>query len=406
MALWNFAWQNLWRNGKRTWITLAAVALNTAILIATYALMEGFTERSIQSITNLVVGEVQVHAPKYLEDHSLYKTLDDPQNIVKTAHDNNIGAAPRSFGYGLVSHKTKSAGAFFWGVEPGMEREVFDLAKHIEHGEFLPDIRGKKIVLGKKLARSLNVGVGSELVLVVQAADGSLGNDLYTVSGILKAVGENIDRSAAILHADDMRELFVLGDRVHEIALNSHGTLTPEGLAVFVEGLAPGAEVKTWREILPMFSDMLNMSDVSMGIFGMIFFLAAGLGVMNTMLMATYERIHEFGVIKALGAGPWRIIRDVAAEAMVLAILSTTLGVILGTAGSYYLQVVGIDTGAFTTSEISFAGVAFDPVWRATLSLNSIIRPVITMWVMCLVASLYPAIVAARLNPVDAMTHV
>jgi ABC-type antimicrobial peptide transport system permease subunit len=127
---------------------------------------------------------------------------------------------------------------------------------------------------------------------------------------------------------------------------------------------------------------------------------------MNTMLMATYERIHEFGVLKALGASPWRIIRDVTVEALLMALLATVLGTILGVAGSYYLQVVGLDTSAFTTAEISFAGVAFDPLWRATLNAKVVTRPVVVMWIICLIASLYPAAMAARLDPVQAMTHV
>jgi ABC-type lipoprotein release transport system permease subunit len=404
MAIISYSWRNLWRNKKRTLITLAAVGLNTAILIATYALMDGFIESAVGNVTNMVVGEAQVHAPEYLDDHSLYKSLADPHKVLQAAKANNIGAAPRSYGYGLLSHGTKSAGALFWGVEPAAERAVFDLAKHVQKGSFLADKPRRGIVLGKKLAHSLNVKTGSEVVLVVQAADGSLGNDLYSVTGILKSAGDGLDRSAAIINIEDMRELFVLGDRVHEIALNSGGTIPPKELAAVVGN--GDVEVKTWREILPMFSDLINLSDISIGIFAAIFFLAAGLGVMNTMLMATYERIHEFGVIKALGGSPWRIVRDVAAESLIMAVFATVLGTVIGIAGSYYLQVVGLDTSSFGTGEISIAGIAYNPIWKAALSVDTVTEPVIIMWIICLIASLYPAIVAARLDPVQAMQHV
>lgn len=400
-----YAWRNLWRNTRRTVITLAAVGLNTAILIASYSLMDGLVLHTISTATNLVVGEVQIHAPKYLTSRSFYESLADPEGTIQALKDRNIAAAPRSYGYGLAAHGTKSAGALFWGVDPVAERATFILAEHVADGRFLSDRPQKTMVLGKKLARSLNVSIGSEIVVVVQAADGSLGNELFSVIGILKAAGENIDRSSAILHNSDFEELFVSGGRIHEIALNSKGRLSLEDLAGLASRAAPHAEAKTWRQLMPALSDMVNIFDASIWVFGIIFFLAAGLGVMNTMLMATFERIREFGIIKALGATPWRILRDVVAEALVLGLFATTLGTILGLAGSYYLQETGLDTSVFA-GDYSIAGIAFDPVWRAMLSLRTVLVPVVVMWVICMAASIYPAALAARLDPVKAIHRV
>ena len=397
-----YGWRNLWRNIRRTLITLTAVTLSTAILIASYGLMDGLMQHAISNATNLVVGEVQVHAPGYREDHSIYKALKRPDLILRAAKEKNVAAAPRRYGYGLVAVGTKSAGARFWGVEPDLERTTFDLAKHLQQGRFLAQTSQRGVVLGQKLARSLQAKIGSEIVVVVQAADGSLGNDLYTVTGILKAVGDSVDRNAAIIHAADFAELFVSGDRIHEVALNSRKRLSLEKLTGLLSVAAPEEEIMSWRQLLPEVSDMVNLFDVSMLIFGLIFLLAAGMGVMNTMLMATYERIREFGVLKALGATPWRIIRDVATEALVLAALGTLLGTIFGLAGSYYLQEVGLDLSIFATT-YSVGGVAFDPIWRATMSAKMVYLPVALMLIIGLVASLYPAALAARLDPVKAI---
>jgi ABC-type lipoprotein release transport system permease subunit len=345
-----YGWRNLWRNTRRTSITLAAVTLSTAILIASYGLMDGLMRHAVSNATNLVVGEVQVHAQGYLADHSIYKALSQPDLIFQAAQEKNINAALRRYGYGLVAMGTKSAGARFWGVDPVLERTTFDLAQNLERGHFLAETPQRGIVLGQKLARSLQAQIGSEIVVVVQAADGSLGNELFVVKGVLEAVGDNIDRNAALIHASDFVELFVSGDRIHEIALNSRGMISLEGLTALASSAAPEQEVKSWRNLLPEVSDMVNLFDAFIWIFGLIFLLAAGMGVMNTMLMATYERIREFGILKALGATPWCIIRDVATEALVLAALGTALGTLLGLAGSYYLQEVGLDLSAFATT--------------------------------------------------------
>jgi len=400
------SWRNIWRNPRRTAITLPAICLNTAILIVSYALMDGIMEHTVSNPTKMVVGEAQIHVPKYLVNRSLYKSLKHPEAILSALDREHIPAALRSYGYGLVAHETKSAGAFFWGVDPAAEKTTFDLAGHVALGKFLPDTPHKGIVLGKKLARSLNAGAGSEIVVVVQAADGSLGNDLFTVTGILKAAGDSIDRNSAIMHKADFEELFVTKGRVHEIALNAKGAIGLEKLTEMASRAAPEAEVKTWRQLMPSLSDMVNLFDASIMIFGAIFFLAAALGVMNTMLMATFERIREFGILKALGTTPWRILRDVTSEAVVMAFVSTIIGVILGLAGSYYLQAYGLDTTIFAVEGYSVAGVAFDPIWRAKVSLKIVVIPVVGMWIFSLIASIYPAAIAARLDPVKAITHV
>ncbi|MBW2625474.1 MAG: ABC transporter permease, partial [Deltaproteobacteria bacterium] len=376
--------------------------MSTAILMASYGLMDGLMQHAVSNATNLVVGEVQVHAQGYLADHSIYKALNEPDLILQAAKQKNVAAAPRRYGYGLVAVGTKSAGARFWGVEPASERTTFDLAQHLQEGRFLSETTQRGVVLGQKLARSLQAQIGSEIVVVVQAADGSLGNDLYTVTGILKAAGDSIDRNAALIHAADFVELFVSGERIHEVALNSRGMVSPEGLTALLSIAAPEEEIKSWRQLMPEVSDMINLFDAFIWIFGLIFLLAAGMGVMNTMLMATYERIREFGILKALGATPWGIIRDVAAEALMLAALGTVLGTILGLAGSYYLQEVGLDLSIFAGT-YSVGGVAFDPIWRATISPKMVYIPVVLMLIIGLVASLYPAALAARLDPVKAI---
>lgn len=414
------AWRNIWRNGKRTGITVAAIALNTAILIASYALMQGMMVDMLDNATRLVAGDAQVHAEGYRLDRSMYKDIPYPKAVLEAARARDIQAAARSYGFGLVSSGPKSSGASFWGVDPEVEQKAFELAGEIFQGRYLDEQPSNQVVLGRKLARSLRAEVGSEIVAVVQAADGSLGNDLFTVSGILKTVGEEIDRGAAILHRADFERLFVSGGRVHEIALNAWGRMEPERVAEIAgqahrqarEAHAGEADnvrpvvVETWRELMPQLANMVDIFDAAVFIFGMFFFLAAGLGVMNTMLMATYERVREFGVLKAIGATPWRIMRGVSLEAFVLGLVSTAIGVVVGAAAGLYFQAYGIDLRIFGTGNMTFSGIAFDPIWRAAISQKVIVLPVVTMWVMCVLASLYPAGKAARLDPARAMTHV
>lgn len=399
------AWRNLWRNRRRTAITIAAVSLNTLILITTHSLTDGLLQQTVRNATQLVTGEAQIHARGYLAERSLYSTLPDPGPILASLKERAVGAAPRTYGYGLVSSGTKAAGALFWGVEPSLERANFKLAGELESGAYLGPSPEKTLVLGKKLAKSLNARVGSEIVVLAQAADGSMGNDIFTVAGILKSAGEGVDRNAAIMNLADFRLLFAMPEGVHEIAVNTDGRVPPAELTEILTRLAPDAEVKSWRQLLPTLSDMIQMSGASMSLFGSIFLIAAGLGVMNTMLMATYERTREFGLLKALGASPWRIVRDVTAEAWLLAFIATVFGVTTGVAASWALQKYGLDTSGLA-SDIAIGGVVFDPVWRAALSVKAVVQPVVFMWLVCVLAALYPAGMSARLDPAESMHRI
>ena len=404
MKIVKVSWRNLWRNAARTNITIVAVALCISILIIFQSMIVGLIEKAVFNTTNLVIGEVQIHANGYLNDKSLYKDLKNTEKIKSIAKKNNIGIVERSYGFGLISSGTKSAGTQFWGVNPESELMHFDFAKHINQGTFLNSSSSNKIVLGNKLALSLAAEVGTELVVFVQGADGSLGNDLFYVSGILKNVADNIDRSAAIILENDFNILFSSNNMIHEIALNSKGNFEAEEIQLLMSAEIKDVEIDTWKQLMPTISMMTEKMSVFMRtLFSLIFTIAAGLGVMNTMIMSTYDRMKEFGIIRAIGATPWRIIKQVSLEAILLTIIASFIGTIVGLSAAFYFQKYGFDVSG--QGNISFGGVVMDPIWKASVSLGIILLPIGLMMLTSILSSLYPASIAARIKPVEAIHY-
>lgn len=404
MTLLIVSWRNIWRNSRRTAITIAAIGLNTAILIVTFALIEGMLRDLADNVTDVSLGHAQVHAEGYLDDRSMYKSINSPDSILNAVKKAGFDATARSFGFGLVAVDKKSAGASFWGVDPAEEKAAFRMPYKLLAGEFLNNSAKGEAVIGNKLAKSLRAEPGDEIVAVVQAADGSLGNELYRIVGILESAGDEIDRGGVLLHREDFETLFLSEGRVHEIAINTHNRVPLDQIAPRLGPLASGVKLETWREILPAFAHMMDVSDASTWLFALVFYLAAAIGVLNTMLMATHDRVREYGVIKALGATPWRIVREVAAEGWMLSLISTVVGIVVGVIGSWYLSVYGIDFSA--AGSMTTGGVSYPLIWRGTLTMEDLTTCVVTMWVISILASLYPAIKAARLPAVKAMTHV
>ncbi len=398
------SWRNLWRNRTRTNVTITAVALCIAILIIFQSMIVGLIEKAVFNTTNLVIGEVQIHANGYLNDKSLYKDLKNTEKIKSIAKKNNIGLVERSYGFGLISSGTKSAGTQFWGVNPESELMHFDFAKHINQGTFLNSSSSNKIVLGNKLALSLAAEVGTELVVFVQGADGSLGNDLFYVSGILKNVADSIDRSAAIILENDFNILFSSNNMIHEIALNSKGNFEAEEIQHLMSAEIKDVEIDTWKQLMPTIALMTEKMSVFMRtLFSLIFTIAAGLGVMNTMIMSTYDRMKEFGIIRAIGATPWRIIKQVSLESFILTFVASIIGTVVGLSAALYFQKYGFDVSG--QGNISFGGVVMDPIWKASVSLGIILLPIGLMMLTSILSSLYPASIAARIKPVEAIHY-
>ena len=404
MKIVKVSWRNLWRNSTRTNMTIAAVSLCVAILIIFQSLIVGLIGKAVYNTTNLVVGEVQIHATDYLDDRSIYKSLKNIENIRAVAKENNIGIVERSYGFGLISSGTKSAGTQFWGINPESELKYFDFANHIDEGNFLTIKSLNNVVLGKKLARSLAAEVGTELVVFVQGADGSLGNELFYVTGILENVADNIDRGAAIILKDDFDILFSTNNIVHEIALNSKGKFKAEEIKKLMSAKITGVAIETWKELMPTIAVMTEkMSVFMLTIFSLIFTIAASLGVMNTLIMSTYDRMKEFGIIRAIGATPWRIIRQVSLEAILLTIIASIIGTVVGLSIALYLQEYGIDISG--GGNLAIGGIVFDPIWKASISIKTVFLPVVLMMLTSVIASIYPASIAARIKPVEAIHY-
>ncbi len=398
------AWKNLWRNRRRTLINLAAMGSSCIALMVSIGLTQGLLDELQKNVTEVLCGDAQVHAPGYLAERSLGETL-DPRQIVavtRAAADAGISTAARAIGFGLLAHEARSAGVQLFGVDPASEVAFGGLATKVAQGAFLSG-KPKQAVLGAKVARALEAGPGDELVVVVQAADGSMGSALFRVAGVLEGVGEGIDRTLVLIDRGEFADLFATAG-VHELALTSHQRLDADAVAALARASAGGAEVKTWRELLPQVASLERIWGVATWLIAVIFSLAAGLGVLNAMLMAQYERIPEFGLLKALGTTPARIVGDVFIEALLLALLSVAVGLAVGAVIVWYLHTTGLDIGG--ADKLSVSGVSFGTVWRARWSLAVFLQPLFVTLLTALAAAVWPAIKAARLDPVEALSHV
>lgn len=410
------AWRNLWRNRRRTLITIAGVALGYVLLLTLASLQEGMRQSMIENGTRLSLSHIQIHAPGYYPDRPIHEVLGgragtDVNALLAaiTADPRVRAAAPRVYGYGLVSSAEYSAGAEILGVVPDQEQQITTLHTRMIRGSYLTEQLPRGVIVGEKLANTIGVRVGSEVVLLTQAADGSMGNGLYNIIGIFRTGLEVMDRGMLLMSLSSLQELLSLkSDRIHEVGILLPSAVKATVVAAALEsrvGEILPVRVRAWPELVPELAGYVRLSRNVNSVVFFFVFLVASVGVMNTLLMTVFERTRELGVLMALGTRPVQIIGLILAEAGSLVGVSMVLGGGIGMPLLWYLQVHGLDLRHFM-GEVSLAGAVIDPIWYGRSDFFVYRQSALGLVVTALVSALYPALRAVRVRPVEAIHKV
>jgi ABC-type lipoprotein release transport system permease subunit len=336
MIVFKIAWRNIWRNLRRTLITVSAIGFGLSVLLFHQSFVTGFQGVFIENSVRLHTGHIQIHREGYQRQKKVELVIEEQEALEAEAILEGIDGVEaysmRVNFRGLISSAENSSGVQIFGIEPEREGEVTLISRKMRVGEYLSPDDDDSIILGRTLADDLAVGLGDKVVIMTQALDGSLGAELFRVRGLFESGSPQFDEAVVYVTKGAAQGILEMGAGVNEVAVLVEDGDVVEGISEKLKGATAGSglEVLSWLEISPQIAQTLELQGSGLLIVLAIIFAIVALGVINTMLMSVMERIREFGVMLSLGTRPRHIVTIIITEAFCLGVLGLLFGVFRG----------------------------------------------------------------------------
>jgi putative ABC transport system permease protein len=404
------AWRNMWRNPRRTLLTVSAIAFACLLLVFMLSFQFGSYDAMINASVKIHTGHLQVQAKGYNEKQQMRQVVSDPASVEGIlAQIRGVEAfTSRANAFSMISSNERTNGALVIGIDPEKEARVSTLKKLIRKGKYLAGTDTDRILVGRLLANNLKVDVGDELTVLGQGRDGSVAAAVFKVSGIFSSGIDDLDRSTVHVPLKYFQEIYSMDRAVHEVTsvCKDLGDLPAIKQAVISEinklDTKPSLTALGWKELMPGLSQGILMDLVSGLIIYFILIMVVAFSILNTFLMAILERTREFGMLMAIGTTPGRLTRMVLTESILMTLIGIAAGIALGCAVTLYFQIHGINIAG--ASEILQQYGISGRLYPKLSLLSASIGPGM-VFVITLFAALYPALRIKRLRPVEAMAH-
>jgi len=398
------AWRNLWRNYRRTLIMLGAIAVGAWAMIFMTALMRGMVDDMVDDGIRTLPGHVQIHHPGFRDDPTVANVMAPPSGTLLDAlKDSDVVAwTTRVRVPAVISSERDTRGVTLIGIEPERERNLSFVADDVVEGRYLEGPDDDGLIVGRKLVDTLETGLGKRVVVMSQDQDNQIADRGFRIVGIFDAKLEQNELAYVFGGESTVQAFLGIGDAISEVAILGHDYRHVDGLTSSIAAAGPDLDVQPWTELDPYLSAMVGVMDGFVVVFIVVVFLALSFGLVNTLVMAVFERVREIGLMLALGMTPRSILGQIVAESVLLLVIGLVIGNLAAVATIEPLK-GGID--------VSIVGEGME-MWGSSsvltpaLYLKDVVMANVIVLVLGFFASLSPAWRASRYDPIRAITKV
>ena len=384
------------------------ISVGFALALIFLGVADGVHNQMIRNAVRLGSGNLTVEHKGYPDEPSNDKLVSEASalrdRIRRVPGIRNV--SERIIVMGLIYTADNSAGVALFGVDPASDMTRKTLEPEMIEGRYLKDNEKRGVLIGADLARKLRTSIGGKAVVTAQDASGQISSQLVRVRGIFRTGIDEMDGYFAQVSLPLARDLLGVSDGATQLAVflenEKHQARIKEQIEPLISG--PEATVFDWEDIMPDLVLFVQMDNAGTYIFMGIIMVVVALGILNTILMSVLERTREFGLMVALGMEPRRLLGLVVLETAFLSVVSLGVGGILGFCAHLYLAEYGFDLGFVSQEQLTMAGAVFDSVIYSELAPARVLVLVEVVFCVTFLAGIYPAIRAARVDPVRAIT--
>jgi ABC-type lipoprotein release transport system permease subunit len=402
------AWRNIWRHKRRTIIIVLAMSLTLALMMFYDGLMNGFTDAIYGNAVKVLGGNIQVHAEGYRAqvNSTPLLPLADPQAVVKAAEANpaTLAATLRINTGGLVTNREGAFAVGITGIEPEKEQAVNLIGQYVKEGRNLTSEDTDNILIGKGLADAMNVQVGDRITLVGRSQHKQMRQRTMTVIGIFDLGMADIEKQTVYISLGEAQSLYDLAGQATEVAIFLKQLGQESAVINSIRPALPGYEIESFEANYPDLASAISSKGGVMNIFSVIIIAIAGVGILNLLLMAVYERTREIGVLGAMGLRPNQISLLFILEGTMIGLVGVAAGIVLGLLLNGILMRVGLDFGSMTQAA-SYMALIRDRVYP-TWGVEKLPMRASMVAIISALAAVIPAIEAGRREPAEALHFV
>ena len=395
-VIFRISWRSIWRNRRRTWITVSAIAFGLALAVFFIAFGDGVYNQLIDDATRMQGGHFTLEHPDYREAPAVDLFVGGVSGLRGSLEglEGVLGTKALLLGQGVARSGHGAVGVSVMGVEPALEAASSPLAGGIVSGSYLEEGDGRKVVLGAKLAQRLELRTGKKLVIATNDASGEIVEELFRVKGTFEIGADEVDAYLVQIPLESARRLYGLGqeDATQVGVLLSDPGRRPAVMAAARELVPAGVALRTWEEVMPDLANYIRVDRGSNLVFqGIIVFLSL-FTIFNTILMSVLERTRELAMQLALGVSASLLRLQVVVESALLGALGSTLGVLLGGGLGWWMQAEGLDISRFYEEDIDVSGFALDTMVYAEVTVELLV----SMWLLVFSATVLLSLVPGR----------